>query len=192
VGTVRLFVAVDPDEDTLAAASRAIERQRARAPSQKWAHAGGLHVTLAFLGQVDEARVPAIEAALAEVSGHHAPMRLRFAGAGTFGSPRRPRVLWIGVEGELDRLAALHVEVERALADLGFEPEERAWSAHLTLARAREPRGDAVLGECAAALRNEVFGEAICDAVVLYRSDLAPTGARYTPLLRAKLGPAAV
>jgi 2'-5' RNA ligase len=99
-------------------------------------------------------------------------------------------VLWAGIGGAVAALSAVQADVAAALAALGFPPEERAFTAHLTLARARakEPRGDTALAACAAALAGRDFGVTRITAAVLYRSDLSPRGPAYTPLATLPLG----
>src|SRR5262249_15155359 len=128
-----------------------------------------------------------ISAAIASVALRHAPFELRFAGAGAFGG-KRPRVLWAGVAGPVDALAAAQRDVVSALSPLGFPPEDRPYSAHLTLARARDPRGDPALAACAAALARDDFGPTRVEAIMLYRSELSPKGPTYTAVATLPLG----
>lgn len=185
---LRLFVAVDPAAEVRERIARELPRLRALAPRARWVDAAGLHVTLAFLGDVDEGAVPALADAIAAVAKRHAPMDLRFVGGGIFGSARRGRVLWAGVDGALDALGAMHGDLGAALETLGFPREERALSVHLTLARARDPRGDPALAGCAEALAGVELGATRVEGVVLYRSELGGGGSRYTALATASLG----
>jgi RNA 2',3'-cyclic 3'-phosphodiesterase len=182
---LRAFVAVDPSAAVRESLERALARVQARVP--RWAGAEGLHVTVAFLGEVDDVVVPDLERAVAGVAGAHAPLALRFAGGGSFGNPRRPRVLWVGVTGDVPRLAAVQRDLDGALRPFGYAPEERPFHPHLTLARARDPRGDAALGAAAEMLGEQDFGTAIVDALVLYRSDRSSKPARYTAVARLPL-----
>lgn len=184
---MRLFVAVDPGEAIARELAKALERVRPLAPDAKWVAAQAAHVTLAFLGWVPDERASEIAEALEAAVERHGPLALRFGGAGTFGAKRRPRVLWIGISGALAELGALRLDVETALVSFGYEPERRPFSPHLTLARARDPRGDAALAASAAALATEEIGKARIEHVVLYRSDLSRAGATYTALHRAPL-----
>jgi 2'-5' RNA ligase len=188
MSTLRLFVAVDPAPEVRDRLRDAIGRSRPRAPSAKWVDAASLHVTLAFLGDVEEARVAEHSAAIAAVASRHAPIDLSFRGAGAFGG-RKPRVLWVGVEGAVEALAAAQRDLSTALVPLGYAPENRPFSAHLTLARARDPRGDAALAACAEALAGEDFGATRVASILLYRSELSSKGAKYTLLSEAPLGP---
>lgn len=148
----------------------------------------GWHLTLAFLGSVEETRVDAIASALLPIAAAASPMRLSVEGLGTFGGGRRPRVLWAGIGGESQRLVDLASEVRRALAPLGFAEEARPFSPHLTLARARHPRGDVELAACRDRYADGGWGSFELREIVLYRSELSQQGARYTPLHTLSLG----
>jgi 2'-5' RNA ligase len=187
VELLRLFIAVDPDAAVQESLQRAAAELHRLSPRAKWADKTGFHLTLAFLGDMESALVPAIEAALAKVASATAPFTLRVRGGGFFGAPRKPRVLWVGVEGAVDALSALQGAVEKAMVPLGHQPEARAFSPHLTLARSRDPKGDTAFVECASRLARD-FGETRVEELVLYRSELSPAGARYTALGRARLG----
>lgn len=145
-----------------------------------WVTPGNLHVTLKFLGQVDEARVPAVAGALAAAALGHRVFDVVVRGLGAFPTPVRPRVLWAGLEGDAGRLRALAESVDAACAGLEFPPETRAFAPHVTLGRAREPRRQPAL---AAALAGPAdFGRVRVDRVALMRSELSPGGSRYTEL----------
>ncbi len=185
--TARLFVAVDPAPAVAERVAAAVSAVRSLAPSAKWAGPESFHLTLAFLGDMSVAQVPDLAAAVGAAALRHSPIDVRFAGAGTFGG-RRPRVLWAGVTGDAAALAALAGDVEQALAPFGYVPEHRPFTAHLTLARARDPRGEPGLVDCAAKLAGEDFGPTRVEQVILYRSELSPKGAAYTPLAALPLG----
>lgn len=184
----RLFIAVDPGKDVLANVERVMTRLRSKSPGSKWVKPEGMHVTLVFLGDVPDEQVDAVAKAAGEVAKKHSPLGLKFEGGDSFGSPKKPRVLWVGVTGDVDRLIAIQKDLADALKPLGYEGEDRPFSPHLTLARAGEQRGDAPLADCAAVLAKETFGETAIGALVIYRSDLSPKGATYTALHELGLG----
>lgn len=188
---MRLFVAVDPGPAVVERIRTAIALVTPTAPTAKWVKAENLHVTLAFLGQRDAADAPKIGEALQQAAAGHRPFTLCFRGAGTFGRPRRPRVLWAGCEGDVEALGALHRDVVSALQPLGYTPDRPELSAHLTLARAKDPGGDACITDCIPALRHADFGAVSIEAVHLYESHLSPHGPRYTVIASARLGGAA-
>jgi 2'-5' RNA ligase len=177
----RMFVAIDPPPSVRERLAAAVARVRPLAPQAKWVDVATLHVTLAFLGNVDAERVPDYARALERAAAMNVAFELRFAGSGTLGG-HRGRVLWAGVAGRVDSLRALERTVVAALVPLGFEPEERAFVPHLTLARARDPRGEPRFGSCTEALANEDFGSMVVDHIVLDRSVLTHGGPIHTPV----------
>jgi 2'-5' RNA ligase len=188
----RLFVALDPPDPVrrrLASIQAELKSLAGRhADEVRWAGPEGIHLTLQFLGAVPEERLPALEDAVAAVASASRPLLLEVKGAGGFPSARRPRVVWAGVEGDRTALTSLVADLGRRLAPLGFPPDERPFSPHLTLGRAREGRGAPGLG---GALVRASASDPVpwrADALVLVRSHLSPAGARYEALHRFGLG----
>jgi RNA 2',3'-cyclic 3'-phosphodiesterase len=190
---MRLFVAVDVDDDMRAGVGRAIDALRAemeQAPSPariSWLVPERLHLTLQFIGHVSEAVADAIAARVLPAF-PIAPFSIRLGGMGTFPSSGRPRVVWLGVEAGADGLAVLHAEVTRRLADIAFPREARPFSPHLTLARFK-PVGTRAVGERIAGASLEPLGGCTIDRVTLYQSRLSPRGPTYTPLVISRLDP---
>ncbi|MFZ5470044.1 MAG: RNA 2',3'-cyclic phosphodiesterase [Myxococcota bacterium] len=184
---MRLFVALELSSPVRAALERAVDVAHRRAPKARWADPQKLHLTLAFLGETEEEKVPALKEALTRAASRHRRLSLVARGGGGFGASRHPRVLWIGVEGELPALTALQADLIRELVPLGFTPEKRPFRPHLTLARAKNPRGDPQLAACVAALEHFDGGEWPVRKLVLFQSQLSPKGARYTQLFAAPL-----
>src|SRR5207249_7492444 len=126
--------------------------------------------------------VGAIRAELAAAAERSRPLALEVKGVGGFPNGRRPRVLWAGVAGEVEPLAALVAELGRRLAPLGYPPEARPFSPHLTLGRSREGRGAPGLGGALASLAEAEGVPWRAEALVLVRSHLSPSGAHYEAL----------
>lgn len=185
---MRLFVAVDPDEAVRQALAAILEALRPLAPDAKWAKPEGMHLTLAFLGEVADATVPAVKEAVERAARGSAPLHLSAKGGGSFGARSHPRVLWVGLEGDVEPLGSLKSTLEAALVPSGYQPDPRPFSPHLTLARSRLPRGDRDLATCAADLALADLGGFVAEELILYRSHLSPKGSRYEVLVRAKLG----
>lgn len=179
---MRLFVAVDiPEALRDAIESEVVEPLRDCVPGARWTQPEGRHLTLKFLGRVEDDRVDGIAEALRRAAAFHEPFDASFAEIGGFPNLGRPRVLWIGVEQGGEQLSNLAGTVEAELEALGFEAEGRAFRGHLTLARfARPKRIDVPEIE----LRLDPFpvGE-----IVLFESRLHPKGARYSALERFPL-----
>jgi len=184
---MRVFLAVEATAEVMARLAALQEILRGAGASVSWTSPAGFHVTLRFLGEVEEAGIPPLATALAAVAARHAPFAVRVAGAGAFPSARRPRTIWAGVtEGEAP-LRALAAAVKAAAVRAGFPPEERPFRAHLTLGRVREPRGTERLTRLLDAHAADDLGALPVTAVSVMRSELSPQGARYTALHRLPL-----
>jgi 2'-5' RNA ligase len=191
--SLRLFVALDPPDAVrrrLAAIQGELRGAAGRSADEvRWVRVEDVHLTLQFLGAVPEERLPAVTAAVAAVAAASPQqLHLEVRGAGAFPSARRARVLWAGVTGEVAPLASVATELGRQLAPLGFPPEERAFSPHLTLGRSRDQRGLPGLAAALARCGEGVSARWAVTELVLYRSHLSPQGARYEALSRARLG----
>ncbi len=191
---MRLFVAAEPCERVRASAAAAAERLRHRLASSRAAHgvrwipAENLHLTVWFLGEVSDARSAAVIDALRPAM-ETAAFELHISGFGAFPPSGPPKVLWMGVSGGLQELAAAHDEVGARLQPWGFAPEGRAFSAHLTIARVKEPPHGAARAALRQALAYEPADAGTCriDALTLFRSRTIPGGAVYERLLRVPL-----
>lgn len=135
---MRLFVGIDPPADALAALDAALGPARAVAPhGLRWTRPEQWHLTLAFFGEVPDADVPRLTAALGDVVGE-APMSLRLAGGGCFGD----RVLWVGLAGDVHALRTLAAAVTTAARGAGVACDDQPFRPHLTLARAGKAPAD--------------------------------------------------
>ena len=164
----RLFVAVDLPEEVI----KVVTAVREELPGARWVPAEQLHLTLRFIGEVDEALFKHIKSALATVKGR--PFRMALQGIGHFPPGKHPRVLWVGME-ENEALLQLQQDVELALVNAGLAPEERRFSPHITIARLKETPGGRVLSceEKHAALTDHFSVEGFH----LYSSTLTGSGA---------------
>jgi 2'-5' RNA ligase len=156
----------------------------------KWVDPYSIHLTLKFLGGVDAAKITPITAAMEEAAHGVAPFSLKVEGLGVFPNLRRVQVVWVGVGGEVDKLAHLQQRLESNLAGLGFAPENRRFTPHLTLARVRDrasldERGG--LGELIAGTKFETAYSFPVEAVSLMKSQLTREGAIYSRIGTAAL-----
>jgi RNA 2',3'-cyclic 3'-phosphodiesterase len=188
VASLRLFVAVDLDDQVLARVERIIDEQRAAAPHARWSSSRQLHVTLSFLGQVEQASILDVGARVVEIARRFAPFRIKISKAGGFPNARRPAVVWLGVEPDAPSLQGIAAALEAAWKDLGRSAEARAYHPHLTLARSKARGGDARLARVIEALAEVELGSCAVREMVLYRSNSSAAGVQYTAVLRAPLG----
>jgi 2'-5' RNA ligase len=191
----RTFIAVELGDAARAYLTRQIANLRAELPSVHWVDPASLHLTLAFLGELDDARLALARDAAERAAAAAHPFTLRITGLGTFGPPHAPRVIWSGVSGELDALRRLHTALRTALTTAGFAPEERDFSPHLTLARLRTPlpaeqvaRLTQRVNASAGSPRHSPGADIAVDALSVMMSELLRPAARYTRLYAFPLG----
>jgi 2'-5' RNA ligase len=191
---LRLFVALSVPDQVKSAIGDLRAELGQGLPSLRWVRPEGIHLTLRFLGDVPEEELDTLRRALTPCAAGLAPFTLETVGVGVFPHLRAPRVFWVGFRTIPDALFRLQERVERAINDIGFTPERRAFRPHLTVGRFRRQlrRADRDLLE-GALRQNEDrgFGEVEAARLSLYRSTLLPAGARYDELGSWPLGPAA-
>jgi RNA 2',3'-cyclic 3'-phosphodiesterase len=194
---MRLFVALDIDDEIRERIARFVEGVQGFAPDARWVKPESLHVTLKFIGEQPDAAVARIKEALATINARGT--EIYFRAYGFFPTAKSARVFWVGMEAGPE-LASLAVAIDDKTATLGIPEEERAFSPHLTLARAggrsgspRRMNGDRSnrvfqrLQEKLAALAAPEFGAMTARTFFLYQSQLSPKGSKYTKLERYEL-----
>jgi 2'-5' RNA ligase len=185
---IRSFLAVEVPADVRAEVARLLGSLRGKpGPGVRWVKPDVMHLTLVFLGEVPAGFVRSADERLAQALPPLPAFRCRLAGLGAFPNPNRARVAWVGVDTGRDELVALQRTASAALARIGYQPERRPFSPHLTLGRLREPGDVATL--VAGPFQSTEFG---VERVVLFRSVLRPQGPEYTELHEYRLaGPVA-
>lgn len=184
---MRLFVAIELPAETRAEVARATAPLRDLDDALRWSRAETLHVTLAFLGTMEESRVGELTAALEGAAAAVAPFELTIRGVGGFPGLRRPRVVWAGVDAPAE-LGRLHQRVEAALAPRGYTAERRPFAPHLTLARVRGGRARPIPALEEAAGGVELETTLLVREIALMQSLLGAGGARYARVAAVPLG----
>jgi len=189
---IRAFIAIELGETISVALTDLQGQLKAKVPrrSVRWVKPEGIHLTLKFLGDVPANRIEEIERALTQACAGFPAFSLSVGGLGCFPNPRRPRVVWVGVQEESGTLAGLQKAIEDGMEKLGFAPEGRRFHAHLTLGRTqrRASSGDVRrLGQLVSETDIGSLGQMEARSVSLIKSDLKPTGAVYTQLAAVKL-----
>lgn len=186
--TIRVFIALDLPAEAKQTLDGIIQKLRTVLPSGvRWVDPLGIHLTIKFLGDIDPSSVADLLEAMKSVARATQGERfsLRLSGLGLFPNPERPRVLWVGLDGDLDVLRALQERTEEAMSGLGFARDRRSFNPHLTLGRVR----DGVSADLRRQVGRTLSGMDMEDgepwepeAVHLIRSTLTPQGAVYAGL----------
>jgi 2'-5' RNA ligase len=185
---IRAFLAIElPDAWRPGLAQVQGELKRSHA-DVRWVQVGNIHLTLKFFGNVPEAEIGPLAQAAREAAAEAAPLQLNATSAGAFPSPQAPRVVWLGLGGDLVPLTHLYYRLEKAFAALGYPPETRAFNPHLTLGRVKSPANRARLAKMLAKLPPLDWPPFAVQELILFQSVLSPQGSKYTPLQVIRLG----
>jgi 2'-5' RNA ligase len=153
-----------------------------RATGVRWVRPEGIHLTLKFLGEVEQDRIEAIEHKAGEVVQGIRPFTVEIKGGGGFPTAKNPRVIWIGVEDHSGMLKQLQTRIEAGMAELSFTQEKRGFTPHLTVGRLRSGKGNKTVAQAIDAIKTSDLGSLEVREIILFRSHLKPTGAEYTKL----------
>jgi len=186
---IRAFLAIELPRDIRRLLEDIKERLRPAVRGVRWTRAEGTHLTLKFFGDILPEDVDRISGVVGKRTRDAVPLGLSLGTPGGFPGLKRPRVLWIGVGGEAERLAALQASIEGDLERLGFPGEKRSFTGHLTLGRARSRDGGISGTENLAETVGDLSAHRFeARELVLFKSDLQPTGPVYTTLARFPFG----
>jgi len=180
---IRAFLAIDPPEEIFREIIKIQERlKNAIQGDIRWVRPEGMHLTLKFFGYVYESDIENISRVVKDGVANMKALLLNVRNLGAFPSVNRPRVLWLGIDGDTNALISLQVEIDAGFQEYGFKKEDRPFRPHLTLARIKEPKG--LIGLAEAVKKNEdyIAGSFTVSGLTLFKSDLKPTGAIYTKL----------
>jgi 2'-5' RNA ligase len=183
---MRVFIAIElPNEVKAALAALQTDLRQTRA-DVTWTKPDNFHLTLKFLGEVAAASLPDITNACVDAATSAPPFSLQVKDTGVFPNVRQPKVLWVGLAGELEKLQSLHRTLDAKLHALGFEKETRSFNPHLTLGRVKSRTNEAAV--TAKLLMTELpeLSFAVAELVVM-QSQLHAAGSIYTPLAHCRL-----
>jgi 2'-5' RNA ligase len=183
---IRSFIAIELPDEIKNELKRLMDCLKAVDPGgAKWVDPSGIHLTLKFLGNIPASKVNSIVAAIQASVENFSPFILRIKDLGAFPNLKRAQVIWVGLDGDLDTLRDLQKKVDFNLSPLGFPPEKRSFTPHLTLARLREtstPTQRQALGEILSRTRIDSNFIIKVNSLSLMRSQLTRSGAIYTRL----------
>jgi 2'-5' RNA ligase len=171
--TVRSFIAIPLTPGIKTAAGQIQNRLQSSLPNVRWANPDTMHLTLHFFGDIDEESLEKAGICMVSIGSLYSPFSLQFSGVGAFPSPNRARVFWLG--GESETLVGLHRALTERLIDSGFAVERRPFRPHITLGRSRH--GAQKARHILSSEQEIIAGEMTVDRLVLYESQLLPSGA---------------
>lgn len=187
--SLRTFLAIDLPSCLLDSIVKKQQAMKPELPFITWGKSENLHLTLKFLGDTPESKIPELQQVVAKAVKGIEPFVINLRGFGVFPDKWAPRTLWTGIEGDLEVLLDLTRKIETEVNQLGFPPEGKPFRPHLTLARIKKNQratGKAI--EKASMLADPfIFGSLLVEQVTLFKSELRPTGSVYTKLWAVSL-----
>jgi 2'-5' RNA ligase len=183
---VRSFIALELSDEARVELARIEEALKKSDANVKWVKPESVHLTLKFLGYIDEEKIAPISEKIEKIASGISPFDIALSGIGVFPSWRQARVIWVGIEEGAENVKTLAGQVEEAMAREGFEKEERSFRSHLTLGRVRSPKNKEKLEKEALSIEVKPAKSHI-SKIILFKSDLSQKGAVYTPLFTADL-----
>ncbi len=186
--TIRTFIAIEIPGNVISKIRELQEGFKVYGFKIRWVRPESIHLTLKFLGNIETVEIDKVNNALSKTVKGYTPISLTAKGIGVFPGIRRPRVLWVGLTGQLESLVSLQKTLDENLRAIGFSREKRPFKGHLTLGRVKDKINAKKFGDALIGFRNFESETFTANQIILYKSELKPTGAVYTKLMSASLG----
>lgn len=180
--SIRSFIAIELPQEIIETIEKLQDRLRRYGLNIRWIRSKNIHLTLKFLGNISEGDVTSITSVLKTIADNMAPFKLMGQGIGTFPGISHPRVVWLGMSGDVELLKKFQLRLEENLETLGFPKEGRPFRAHLTLGRVKGDIDKRILLEVIEQFGNLESDSFTVNSIILFRSDLQPNGPIYTKL----------
>jgi 2'-5' RNA ligase len=185
---IRSFIAIEIPDGFKNDVLEIQKRFKAGSVDVSWTRIDGIHLTLKFLGNVEEEKIEEIKRVLEGIAGGTRHIKIKIGGVGVFPSQKMPRVLWIGIKNEDGSLEGLYKKIDAELSKIGFEKEGRDFKPHLTLGRMRSQKGREGIIKLLGEFKDKEIGVFTASDMRLIKSDPQPQGAVYTELARFGFG----
>ncbi|MBW1841591.1 MAG: RNA 2',3'-cyclic phosphodiesterase [Deltaproteobacteria bacterium] len=184
---IRTFIAVEIPEKIISSIARVQKSIKDYGFKIRWVRPESMHLTLKFLGNIEAADTEKVGRAVFAAAKTYPTLSLQVKGIGIFPGLRRPRVVWVGITGQLETLGRLQETLDKKLEAIGFPKEKRPFKGHLTLGRIKKKIDPNTFIEALNTCKNFETETFTADRVVLYKSELKASGAVYTELMSARL-----
>jgi len=185
--TIRCFIAINLPDRIRRSIADLIARLRKTGADVAWVPTEKIHLTLKFLGNTDDSLIPKIKESISKKLSHYNVFYIKIVGVGCFPSEKRPRVLWIGIENSAV-LNSIQKDLDAEFAQLGFAPEDRPFSPHLTIGRVRSLKGISEMLNSFAECKGTDFGAVEAKSIHVMKSELKPAGAEHTSIAEIPIG----
>lgn len=185
---LRTFIAIDIPGNILSEIRELQEGIKDYGFKIRWVRPESIHLTLKFLGDIKAVKINEIAEAISKTVVRYTPISLQAKGVGVFPGIKRPQVLWVGLAGQLEPLVSLQKTLDENLETIGFPVEKRPFKGHLTMGRMKAKIDVKKFGDVLMTFRSFESEAFTADRIILYKSELKPSGAVYTELASASLG----
>jgi len=193
--TIRSFIAIELSHEARTELARLQSWLKEASPPKtvRWTDPRNVHLTLHFLGDLEEDRLEDVGRTVRDAAAAHTPLSLNLSNLGCFPNTRRARIVWVGLTGDIDHLVSLQSDLgDRLNKGVGFEPESRTYSPHLTIGRVKKGLTQSQLRALGRILESQIprvghLASVRVDYIHFIRSDLKPDGPIYTSLAKAQL-----
>ncbi|MGB9499460.1 MAG: RNA 2',3'-cyclic phosphodiesterase [Dissulfuribacterales bacterium] len=183
----RVFIAINLPEPVVEKLGEAQKALKAYGLKTKWTRLENIHLTLKFLGDIDKTVLIAVSEVVGAAAKGFGPIRLSAKGVGVFPGVKKARVLWTGIAGQTELLAKLHETIDTGLSGIGFLPEKRRFTGHLTIGRFKDSPHPDKLIDIMKKFKDMESVSFVADAVYIIKSELTPSGPIYTELANVAL-----
>ena len=180
---IRSFLAFEMPVKIREIVSRALKEMKKLPLDVRWVRAENIHITVVFMGNISEDDITPIGEAVSKICNRYGPFNVTLTGSGIFGSLRNPRVIWIGLDGDLKRMSYFRNSLQKNLTPFGIKEEKRRFKPHLTLGRFRKGTGPIAHMDKLLSKYQDIDSPACAvEELILFKSELRPGGAVYSRL----------
>jgi 2'-5' RNA ligase len=180
---IRSFLAFELPTDIKKIVAQVSKEIRQLTLNVRWVDVENIHLTIVFMGNINEQEIPHMSQAIEKVCLRYPPFHVSLKSLGAFPNTRRPRVIWLGLQGDTEKMSFFKKALQKHLKPFGIKEEKRSFKPHLTLGRFKNPGPvDSLLDNFIGTYKDLSGPECPLNELILFKSDLKPGGAEYTKL----------
>lgn len=184
---MRAFIAINITQEIENTIGTIQEKLNASHADVKWVETNNIHITLKFLGEIDDAQCNKLKQLLSVIANQYKPFKIEISGIDSFPERGNPRVIWADCKGEINILKALANSISKCAEEVGVPKETREFLAHLTIGRVKSNKNIPALRKVMEEVNNKLIGAQLIKDFILYKSELRSSGPIYTALEKFQL-----